>query len=248
MSTHPNATSAHPNTTSTRPEIAPARPQTSSETNPARPTILDSYYHDYRVLDQSGKILFVSAALTSCSLDPKHSYETILPNSCPYASPLLYLEFSPALWDSPVFDEDSGRSIHLPWRSDLNVKSLTNLSLKTLTHHSVQSSPARVYTARPSAVFGTCPAFSDNLTYPEGLDRSLPIFRPTDPDLITDPANITPDLATHLFIKVPWRPHSQRPEHTKITRFAPLAGLHYWSAINDYYRCGVDYWLVPLAR
>lgn len=198
---------------------------------------LNGYYHDYRIYDQSGYPLFISAALTSCSMRPGHSHETILPNSCPHKTPLLYFELSPSVWDNPTFDENTGRYKYLSWDADIDVKSLTQLNFKSLAKHSTISSPSRVFTARPAAIFGLCPSFADYLTYPEGLDRSIPIFRPTDSG-----------IATHLFVKIPWRPTKPTPEHVKITLRAPLAGLHYWSAINDYYRIGVDYWLVPITK
>lgn len=211
--------------------------QASEQSWPKIPSALEDYYHDYYVRDQDSRPLFISAAFTGCAISPDYSHETILPNSCPHKSPLLYLELPLTAWDDSVFDKESGYASYFTWRSDLDIKSLTRLNFKSLTHHSVTSSPDRIFTASPSAIFGLCPSFDDTLTYPDDLDRALPIFRPIDPD-----------LATYLFVKIPWRPKKSSPTRIEITRHTPLTGLHYWSAINDYYRIGVDYWLVPLAK
>ena len=230
MATSPKILSTHTQNTSTLDEK-------STPVWPNTPNPLDSYYHDYRIYDQSGTPLFVSAAITRCSMRPGYSHETVLPNSCPHKTQLLYLELPVSYWDNPIFDEETGYYSYLHWNPNLDVKSLTGLNFKALTKHSVTSSPSRVFTARPSAIFGLCPSFTDYLVYPDGLDRTLPIFRPVDPG-----------IATHLFVKIPWRPKSPTPKHVEIALRAPLSGLHYWCAINDYHRIGVDYWLVLLAE
>lgn len=229
-------------TMATNTAIKPARDSLDNSPKPDTawphvPDPLKDYYHDYHVYDQSGQPLFISAALTSCSMNPTSSHETILPNSCPHKTPLLYFEFSHSVWNHHAFDEKTGRRSCLSWSPNIDVKSLAHLNFKSLAKHSVISTPSRVFTARPSAIFGICPPFADYLIYPEGLDHSLPIFRPTDPE-----------IATHLFVKIPWRPKSTTPEHIEIVLRTRLTGLHYWSAINDYYRIGVDYWLVPISE
>lgn len=204
---------------------------------PDAPDPLKDYYHDCHIYGQNGQALFVSAALTGCSMDPEHSHEAILPNTCPHKVSLLYLEFTLAAWNSPTFDEKTGCYSYLSWNSGLDIKPLTHPNFKSLAKHTIVSSPGRVFTASPSVIFGIRPAFDNHLIYPEGLDRSVPVFRPT-----------VRDIATHLFIKIPWRPNKPSPERIEVARRAPLSDFYYWCAINDYYRIGVDYWLVPIAE
>ena len=232
--------------------------QTLPQDQSARlPDLFDDYYHDYHVRDRDGHPLFISAAITSFSIfetrttktaPPKiYSHETVLPNSCPHKSPTLYLEFPLNAWNDPAFDEATGRTTRLRWRSDLNVKSLTSLNLKSIADHNFKSSPARVYSGPPLAIPGQIVSPSKDLTYPKDLDPSLPIFRPADPGLIITPAALPPDV-THLFVKIPWRPKKANPEQIEITRRSALSSIVFWAAINDYYRLGVDYWIVPLAK
>lgn len=204
---------------------------------PNAPDPLKDYYHDCHIYNKDGQALFVSATFTECFIGPDHSHESIFQNTCPHKTSLLYFEFTPSAWRDTVFNERSGFNSPLHWDSNLDIKSLTGLSLESLTEHNAVSSPERTFTARPSAIFGICPSFDDDLVYPEGLNRALPIFRPTDPG-----------IATYLFVKVPWLPNEDTPERVEITSYTPLTGLHYWCAINDFYRIGVDYWLVPLAK
>lgn len=204
---------------------------------PEMPNNLADYYHDCHIYDQNNQALFVSATFTGCFIGPDHSHETIFPNTCSHKTAFLHFEFTPSAWSDTVFDEKHGFSSPLHWDSNLDVESLTRLSFKSLAEHAAISSPSRTFTAKPAAIFGVRSSFKDNLTYPEGLDRTLPIFRLTNPN-----------AATHLFIKIPWEVKEASPEHIKITSYTPLPGLTYWCTINDYYRIGVDYWLAPLIR
>lgn len=198
---------------------------------------LSDYYHDCHIYDKDGQALFISATFTECFIGPHYSHEAVFSNTCQHKTALLHFEFTPSAWHDTVLNEENGFSPSLHWNSNLDVESLAQLNFESLAEHTAISSPSRVFTAKPAAIFGVRSSFEDNLVYPEGLDRTLPVFRPTDPE-----------IATHLFIKIPWKAKAASPEHIEITSYTPLPGFTYWCAINDFYRIGVDYWLVPLVK